>query len=157
MSEGKESLNCVSHSTVKMCEMVPFKPGNSGRQEPSLPACWGCPTPGSDLTKVGPWLRHPLPAFQVPPKMPALGVGLLLSWSTFFFQDRESVHAAVGGGFFLQIKESIDCCQKEIIQSKSAAAAGAAASIPWLLSDQSPPQVWGAASSCEDVPASTGS
>lgn len=113
--QWKESVNCWSPSTVKVCEMVPSKPCNSGRQEaslPALPACWGCSTPAmNDLTEVG--LGHHLPAFHATSTIPALGVGLILSCSTF--QDRESIHSAVGWIFifFLRWKRALTAVRRK--------------------------------------------
>lgn len=95
VSEGSQPVNHLSPSTAKVCEMVPFKPSNSGRQEPSLPASWGCPTPGSDLSKVGPWLRHHLPAFQALSKMPARGVELIVL--VYFLFPGQGIHLCSSG------------------------------------------------------------
>lgn len=124
----------------------------------ATPCLLWLPHTSSDLTRVGLWLRHHLPAWQGPSIMPALGVGLLLSWSTF--QDRESIHAAAGGlFFFFEDKRGLTAARRKSCRaSLQQQLVQLPTSIPCLLSDQSPsPQDWGSASSCEGAPASTGS
>ena len=85
-----------------MC--VRWCPSNQATWEVGdLPPC----SPGLPRTRQWPessGLRHRPPALQTPPKYLVLQVGLLFSWSAFFFQDRESDHSAMGSGFLFADK-----------------------------------------------------
>lgn len=101
-SQWKECELLISHHCPGVWDVLwAWHLWEAGALTPCPPCLLGCPTPGRDLAKVGLWLRHHLPAFQIPSKMPSLGVELLLSWAASFIQDRESIHATVGGRFFI--------------------------------------------------------